>query len=347
MIVLDFIRQQMPGGWKQTPSGWVSGNCPMCATRGHSPDKRKRGGIMFHDDQFQYNCFNCGFKTGWRDGRRIAGKLADLLKVFGTDESDIQRINFELLREQEAGNIAGQYIEKQVEEKIKIDWPAVELPPNSYRIGEYPIDQLDKKQLEKLALACTYVMKRGLDFCEDWHWSPHMHFANRVILPFYYKDWGRQGPTRKIVGYTARWCPENRPEAMPKYYNNMPKNFVYNLVAQETHDTVVVTEGQLDALQMGGVALAGNTPNSTQCKIIEDLDKQIVLLPDFDNSGMDTVNVAVKRGWAVSFPPWEKDIKDASDAVIRYGRLFTVKSVLESTETNATKIKILAKTRCR
>ena len=127
----------------------------------------------------------------------------------------------------------------------------------------------------------------------------------------------------------------------------MPKNFVYNLDAQKKHDTVIVTEGQFDAIQVGGVALAGNTPNSTQCKIIEDLDKQIVLLPDFDKSGMDTVNVAVRNGWAVSFPEWEDDIKDASDAVQRYGRLFTVKSVLQSIETNATKIKILAKGRCR
>jgi len=62
---------------------------------------------------------------------------------------------------------------------------------------------------------------------------------------------------------------------------------------------------------------------------------------------MDTVNTAVKRGWAVSFPEWEDDIKDASDAVERYGRLFTVRSILESVETSGTKIKILAKSRCR
>jgi hypothetical protein len=339
MIVLDFIRQQMPAGWKQTPSGWISGNCPMCSKRGHSPDKRGRGGIRFEDDHFQYNCFNCGFKTGWSDGRRIGGKLQELLTTFGADPADIQRVNLELLREEEAGDIAGQYIEKAKEQKVQIDWPTTELPPNSYRIGEYPIDDLDKKELDKLALACTYVMKRGMDFHEHWYWSPHMHFANRIILPFYYKG--------NIVGYTARWCPDNRPDAMPKYYNNMPKNFVYNLDAQKTHDTIIVTEGQFDALQMGGVALAGNTPNNIQCKIIEELDKQIVLLPDFDKSGMDTVNVAIKRGWAVSFPEWEDDIKDASDAVVRYGRLFTVKSVLESIETNATKIKILAKARCR
>ena len=72
-----------------------------------------------------------------------------------------------------------------------------------------------------------------------------------------------------------------------------------------------------------------------------------MLLPDFDKSGMDTVNTAIRRGWAVSFPPWEEDIKDASDAVQSYGRLFTVKSILESIETNGTKIKILAKSRCK
>ena len=339
MIVLDFIRQHMPAGWKHTPSGWISGNCPMCHHRGHNPDKRKRGGFLFEDDHFQYNCFNCGFKTGWSEGRRVQGKLQELLVTLGVDPADIQRINLELLREEESSDIAKQYIEKQQEQKIKIDWEKTNLPPDSFRIGEYPTDELDKKQLEQLAVACTYIMKRGMDFHEHWYWSPYMHFSNRVILPFYYKG--------VVVGYTARWVPDERPDAMPKYFNQMPKNFVYNLDSQKTHDTVIVTEGQFDALQVGGVALAGNTPNSTQCKIIEDLDKQIVLLPDFDKSGMDTVNVAIKRGWAVSFPEWEDDIKDASDAVMRYGRLFTVKSVLQSIETNATKIKILAKARCR
>ena len=62
---------------------------------------------------------------------------------------------------------------------------------------------------------------------------------------------------------------------------------------------------------------------------------------------MDTVKVEFIQGWSVAFPEWEDDIKDASDAVVRYGRLFTVKSILDSIETNATKIKILAKNRCR
>ena len=41
MIVLDFIRQHMPVGWKHTPSGWISGNCPMCREVIIKPPKKK------------------------------------------------------------------------------------------------------------------------------------------------------------------------------------------------------------------------------------------------------------------------------------------------------------------
>jgi len=134
---------------------------------------------------------------------------------------------------------------------------------------------------------------------------------------------------------------------MPKYYLQQQKDFVFNLDAQKEHDIIIVTEGQLDAIQVGGVALAGNSPSDAQCTIIEELDKDIILLPDFDSAGIDTINTAIKRGWSVAFPEWEPDIKDANDAVMRYGRLFTVSSILNSVETSSTKIKILAKSRCR
>jgi DNA primase len=132
----------------------------------------------------------------------------------------------------------------------------------------------------------------------------------------------------------------------PKYYLSSPSNFVYNLDAQTTHEYVIVTEGQLDALLVGGVGMNGNTPSPKQCSIVEQLNKRIVLLPDADKAGMEMVKTAVKRGWNVSFPPWE-DCKDAGDAVQKYGRLFTVRSILDSIETSSTKIQIMAKQYCK
>ena len=68
-------------------------------------------------------------------------------------------------------------------------------------------------------------------------------------------------------------------------------------------------------------------------------------MPDADSSGMRLVNAAIKFGWEVSFPEWD-DCKDAGDAQMKYGRLFTVKTIIDSAIKNSTKIKIVAKGYC-
>jgi hypothetical protein len=338
MIVIEFVRQTIPGGWKQTPSGWVSGNCPMCTTRGHRADTRKRGGLMFQDDKFQYNCFNCGFKTGWSPGRKINGRLQELLVQFGADPAQIQRVNFELLKEQEEANIAQQFIQQDTPREVVIDWKENSLPPESVRLQDVDTSKLTESQLQKFIAACEYVNERGVDFYENWHWSSYSHFSNRVILPFHYKG--------RTVGYTARWVGQTPNKETPKYYLQSPKHFVYNIDAQKSHKYTIVTEGQFDALLVGGVAMQGNTPSMTQCDIVDKLGTEIIVVPDADRAGMELVKTAIKRGWNVSFPPWE-DCKDAADAVQKYGRLFTVRSIIESTESNSTKIQLLAKSYCR
>lgn len=344
MIVLEFINSVIPGNWRKTPSGWISGNCPMCATRGHKPDKRKRGGIMFSDDKFQYNCFNCGYKTGWSPGRKINDRLKDLLVQFGADTAQIQRVNFELLKEQEQENVAQQFLTKEItDDYVQINWKAGSLPPNSKPLHSVDTANLNEEELQKFISAVEYVHERKLDFHSDWYWTPHdqapyKNFGNRIILPFRYKD--------EIVGFTARWVGETPNKETPKYFLSSPKNFVYNLDAQTDKKYVIVTEGQIDALVTGGIAVNGATPSYTQLSIIDQLDKEIIVLPDADKASMPMVRAALKRGWAVSFPEWE-NCKDAGDAVLKYGRLFTVRSILDSAETNSTKIQVLAKSYCR
>jgi len=45
----------------------------------------------------------------------------------------------------------------------------------------------------------------------------------------------------------------------------------------------------------------------------------------------------------VSLPPWEDDIKDVADAVKRYGRVYTLTTILHYLETNKIKIQLLQK----
>jgi hypothetical protein len=66
-------------------------------------------------------------------------------------------------------------------------------------------------------------------------------------------------------------------------------------------------------------------------------------VPDRDRSGKRLLDKALEYGWAVSFPLWEPDVKDCADAHQRYGKLYTLRSILADTETSALKIKLRSK----
>ena len=337
-IVTEFTKNLIPASWKPTGSGWTSGNCPMCITNGQGrPDTKKRGGFYFEEDKFQYNCFNCGYKTGWSTGKQLSGRLKRLYSVLGADESDIHRLQIELMRERDTAELFIQTVKQ--DQPVQIDWPTMALPQDSNPVKNYPIHELDEKSVQRFVGACEFLVERGLDNWTDWHYSTFSHFRKRVILPFRCKG--------NTVGYTARWIGNVPNKETPKYHVQQPKDFVFGLDRQRDKRITIVTEGQLDAVAIDGVAIGSNNMSMEQSKIIELSGNRNILLPDADKAGMKLVRQAIKRGWEVSFPPWDEDVKDANDAVQKYGKLFTIKSILDFSIGNPTKAEIMGKTYCK
>jgi DNA primase len=167
-------------------------------------------------------------------------------------------------------------------------------------------------------------------FSYPFYWSKEM--PDRVIIPFLYQ--GRN------VGYTARKLTEGK----PKYLSDQTPGYVFNLDAQlETSKFVIVVEGPMDALSIGGVAILGADIMDKQAMLINRLGKQVIVLADRDNNGRRTVNRALELGWGVSMPEWSYDIKDANDALRRYGRLYTIYSIIRAAEFNNLKIQLRIK----
>ena len=106
---------------------------------------------------------------------------------------------------------------------------------------------------------------------------------------------------------------------------------------------VVVTEGLLDAMCIGGVGIMSNQCSEIQAQIIDTLGREVILVPDRDRAGQKLIDDALEYGWSVSFPDWEADVKDINDAVVRYGKLFTLKSILDAKETMSLKINLRRK----
>ena len=110
-----------------------------------------------------------------------------------------------------------------------------------------------------------------------------------------------------------------------------------------TRKFVIVTEGPFDAIAVSGVSILGSEINDTQRELIDNLGRQVIVVPDRDAPGQKLINQALEFGWSVAFPEWEDNVSDVADAVAKYGRLFTMQSILKSTESNKLKIDLKRK----
>ena len=311
----------MPPNRKQTPSGWISFNAPCCHHRGERMDDRKRGGVMLEGEGFIYHCFNCGFSAGWQEGNVLSENARRLLAYMGMSENEILKLSFDAFKNKSAGTSIDRQPSYVLEER--------ELPENTRKFDEVE-DITDPDFLDVV----DYVVNQramGIDWY-DWMWSSTLGYRDRVIIPFYHQG--------KIVGYTGRKIKDGK----PKYLTHAQPSYVFNLSAQPVdRKYVIVVEGQFDAIAVDGVAIMHNDPNEAQIARIKTLGREVIIVPDRDKAGAKMLKAAADNGWSVSMPPWDNDIKDVADAVRRYGRLYTLATILYYRESNQIKIQLLKK----
>jgi DNA primase len=153
-----------------------------------------------------------------------------------------------------------------------------------------------------------------------------------VVIPF--------TADNKIVGYTCRFFDNKQ----PKYISDSQPGYVFGTDLQhDKWEHVLVMEGIFDALSIGGLAVMHNTIGDAQARLIRSLGKQITVIPDQDRAGLELVDRALELGWAVSIPNWPDHIKDVNDAVIEYGRLGTLLTIMQAKETSKIKIELRKK----
>jgi hypothetical protein len=333
-LVQDFLRHNLPNQ-KVNPNGWTSFNCPVCTSNGQArPDTKRRGGVRFPDaDSFQYNCFNCHFTTGWSPGKNLSSRVKQLFKGLGASEADVQRLQIELMRENETRAYLEQSIKEATREKFVPNWQYVSLPE-----GSVPLTSVDNEYTQA---AKDYLERRGILNYADWYWcdSDVYHLYNRIILPLTYKG--------NIVGFHARWIDKPPSKETAKVIKEQPKDYVYGIDQQtDLRKYVLVMEGEYDAVAISGINTGSNRISRNQADLIESLGKQIIAVPDRDRAGRDFAEDAIEYGWSISIPEWNEGIKDVSEAVERYGRLFVLKTIIDSQESNPIKSRVIARTHC-
>lgn len=311
------VMDSLPGKTKRTSNGWVSFNAVCCHHNGESQDKRMRGGIIANGEAISYHCFNCNFKTGWQPGRHISFKMRKLLTWLNVDENTRSMLNIEALRIKDTV-----IVEQELEEEFTVDFKPHTLPDHVITLDRAPQGVQD------------YAIARGLNTTQLLYSNTKpAGMWKRFIIPCTFND--------KLIGYTAR---TTDPGSNPKYHNSYDSGYVYGMDDQLPNAKfVVVTEGILDAMCIGGVGVLSNNASEAQAQLIDTLAREVILVPDRDSAGQKLIDDALEYGWSVSFPEWEPDIKDVNDAVVRYGKLFTLKSIIDAKQTMSLKINIMRK----
>ena len=330
-LIQNTILTALPANKKKTPSGWISFNAPCCVHNGETQDKKKRGGIMTSaDGTLSYHCFNCGYKASYILGRRLTQKMRTLMSYIGIPDDTVRKLAIEAMRHEES--------DTKYEKKKFVNFKTKDLPKDTMKLETWleKYKTLKNEQQTNIDNLLTYLTSRGIG--ADWYdfmYSPNTFWDvnKRLLIPFYWRG--------DIVGFTGRMFEKSE---KVKYYTDVQPGYVFNMDAQDwTRKFVIVTEGPFDAITISGVSILGSEINDIQRDLIDGLNRQVIVVPDRDAPGEKLINQALEFGWSVAFPEWGEDVDDVADAVLKYGRLFTIQSILKTTESNKFKIDLIRK----
>jgi DNA primase len=152
-----------------------------------------------------------------------------------------------------------------------------------------------------------------------------------IVIPFTHNN--------QVVGHTTRFLDDR----IPKYIQDIQPGYVFGADLQnDAWNYVLVMEGVFDALSINGLAVLHAEINDAQVRLIRSLGREVVVVPDQDAAGMKLVDRAVELGWSVSMPEWP-GCKDVNDAVIKYGKLATLITILANKESSKIKIELRKK----
>ena len=320
-VVIETVLTFLPAKRKTTPSGWTSFNAPCCIHNGETRDQKQRGGVIQEGNGISYHCFNCGYKASWQPGRPFSHKLRKLLQWFGAPDDVINKVAFDVMRENEGVEVKQRLAELPT-------FNTVPLPDDAIKITD--ITNFDKYSMAVL----EYMAARNLNTDDtNYYWSPSLGYRDRLIIPFYFEG--------RVVGWTGRSV---LPDKKPKYLTEVQPGFVYGLDEQSFKKSfAILCEGQLDAIHIEGCAIGGSEISDQQAMLLNRLQKQIIVVPDRDSAGKKLVEQAIELGFSVSMPEWEQGVNDIGDAVSKYGRLYTLYSITNSADESPLKIRLRAK----
>lgn len=288
-------------------------------------------------------CFNCDFSTRYTIGGRLPRNLSDLMTAVHVPQTTVLRASAHAKLIQRVIDQAGPASPIALQQHGI--FPATTLPRGAKPLEVWAADpaMADNKDLCDVI---NYLGTRGSDIANamTYYWTPEKKngpngmtgLNRRLIIPMRYGG--------KLVGWTGRSCD---PGTNPKYHTHSPEGFLFNadVLNDPLRKYVIVLEGPMDAIAADAVSPLGAVLNDTRVRWLNDNDKIKIVVADRDKKGARKghkgfIDTAIENGWHVAFPRladgkgfsnwWESEVKDVAQAVEKYGRLYVLRSIIQS-----------------
>lgn len=321
---MDFeqvIRQYVPLPARPSAKGWLGVNCRVCNDHGK---KGTRGGFHFRDGM-GYNCFNCGHTASFTNGQyeMPSDELKTVFTAFGIPDDVWNSLIMETLQNRNSGQLE---FHKKLVKQNTFEPKIIELPKFFVHLQDLP-ETAPIRELAELHLKedrridpSSYPFMIGMKDSNDPY---SFAWAKRLIIPIFDRG-GRpiffQG--RDLLGTSNskyKSCSAER------------ENVLYGMKEIYTHANtpLFVVEGFFDAFHINGVATLGRQLTEGMKYHLGKSVRDKVVIPDRTGNGEELALAALRMGWKVSTPDFG-DCKDVTDAVVRYGKLYTMKTILDN-----------------
>jgi hypothetical protein len=313
----EIIRQNIRLPNRANGRGFYAVLCKVCHDHGK---KGPRAGFKFEGDTVGYNCFNCGHSAIFdpREHRTMPKKMAEVLSAFGIAQSDWNQVLFTALVNEHNG-----VTRDAVSTFVSIE-------PDKIPFATF-FQRLEDNDNEWNQYAIQYLTQRGVDWkaypfhicnepdshpdCERWY--------GRLIIPIYKDD--------KLIFFQGRDLSGLRSKKyMSPNVNRDNVLYGFDRLFNDADEPLYVVEGWFDAFMLDGVAVFGNHMTPAQIKWLNQSRRNKVIIPDRFGDGHLLAEQAIELGWSVSYP----DIgscKDVNESVMKYGKLYTLKTIREQT----------------
>lgn len=322
----ELVRHYVPLVHGQA-NGWHRVYCEYCGDG--SRTKGPRGAWLFQDAMAAYHCFNNDCDGNFVPGRKepCHGAMEGILEAFGVPANEVKLLAFRNRN----------YKPENAGKSRVTPITAIDLPSYFYPLAKAAKDDplaekarrflMDEKRIRPSSYP-FYLSTGELETDDVYEQAKAKSTKNRLIIPAFRGDEMIYYQARRLDGVdTNKYLSCDKPRA----------NIIYNMdrLYEDIKSPLFVLEGFFDAHHLNGVAVMENDLSSQQIELLDRSPREKVVVPDYHTDNNRLAQTAVRQGWAISKPNFGSEVKDVTEAVCKYGRLFVAHEIVRNIKRGA------------